>query len=68
MTSIDSHPYRETTTSLAGRSGDVMVRIRRRRPEYLTAAQSPTGESVPITLSAPFVFDPQRLEVIRGME
>jgi cellulose synthase/poly-beta-1,6-N-acetylglucosamine synthase-like glycosyltransferase len=68
MTSIDAHPYRETTTSLAERSGDVMARIRRRRPEYLTAAESPTGESVPIALSVPFVFDPQRLEVSRGME
>jgi cellulose synthase/poly-beta-1,6-N-acetylglucosamine synthase-like glycosyltransferase len=68
MTTIDAHPYRETTTSLAGRAGDVMVRIRRRRPEYLTATQSPTGESVPIVLSVPFVFDPQRLEVRRGME
>jgi len=68
MTSIDAHPYRETSTSLTGRSGDVTVRLRRRRPEYLTAAQSPTGESVPIHLSAPFVFDPKRLEVRRGVE
>lgn len=68
MTSIDAHPYRETTTSIAGRSGDVMVRMRRRRPEYLTAAQSPTGDPVPISLSVPFIFDPQRIEVRRGPE
>ena len=68
MTSIEAHPYRETTTALTDRSGEVMARFRRRRPEYLTAAQSPSGESVPITLSAPFVFDPKRLEVRRGTE
>jgi len=66
MTSVDAHPYRETTTSIAGRSGEVMVRMRRRRPEYLTASQSPTGDPVPIALSAPFVFDPQLVEVQRG--
>lgn len=68
MTSIDAHPYRQTSAPLADRSGDVMIRFRRRRPEYLTAAQSPTGASVPITLSAPFVFDPKRIEVRRGLE
>ena len=66
MESFDAHPYRETLVNVSGRSGTVMVRMNRRRPRYLSAFRSPTGESVDILLSEPVLFVPQRVEVARG--
>ena len=66
MESVESHPYRDTLVNAAGRTGQVMIRMDRRRPRYLSAARSPTGESVDISLSEPVVFAPERMEVTRG--